>query len=121
MALRLGLRNGRLVILTLNGDGGEAVLVCGCLGLLYPLLQQLCGFVALLSFGDDEAQRDQVVWVAQLDQIVPVLIIEARERCQDEHAFAVADRVRSGSDIVHVVVDYRRWSRDLVGVLLLEG
>jgi hypothetical protein len=107
--------------LALNGDGGKAVLVCGCLGLLYPLLQQLCGFVALFSFRDDEAQRDQVVWVAQLDQVVPVLLIEAREGRQDEHAFAVADWVRSSGDIVHVVVDYGRWSRDLVGVLLLEG
>ena len=93
VALGLGLRDGRLVVLALDGDGGEAVLVCGRLGLLDALLQLAGGLVAFFAFGDDEAERDQLVRVAQLDQVVPVFFVEARERRQDQDALAVADWV----------------------------
>lgn len=121
VALGLGLRDGRLVVLALDGDGREAVLVGRGLRLLNALLQLAVGFAAFLALGDDEAQRDQVVRVAQLDEVVPVLLVEAREGREDQHALAVADWVGCGGDIVHVVVDHRRRLRDLVRVLLLEG
>lgn len=121
VALGLGLRDGRLVVLALDGDGREAVLVGRRLRLLDALLQLAVGFAAFFALGDDEAQRDQVVRVAQLDEVVPVLLVEARERCEDQHALAVADWVGCGGDIVHVVVDDRRWLRDLIRVLLLKG
>lgn len=121
MALRLGLRDGGLVVLALDGDGREAVLVGRRLRLLDALLQLAVGFAAFFALGDDEAKRDQVVRVAQLDEVVPVFLVEARERRENQHALAVADRVGCGGDIVHVVVDDRRRLRDLIWVLLLEG
>lgn len=120
MALGLSLRDGRLVVLALDGDGREAVLVGRRLRLLDALLQLAVGFAAFFALGDDETQRDQVVRVAQLDEVVPVFLVEARERREDQYALAVADWVGCGGDIVHVVVDHRRRLRDLIRILLLE-
>jgi len=110
LALRL---EWGLGVLTEDSDGGEAVLLgsCLCLGDLC-LQRSVCG-IALLCLWYYEAQRDEVVWVAELEEVVPVLLVELCQRCEDEDRLFVLDwRARVGH-IVHVVMhDGRRglWS-----------
>lgn len=67
-----------------------------------------CG-IAGAVFGCDEAEGDQFVWVVKLEEVLPVFVVEAGQRCQDQDALLVRNRVRCGCDIVEMVVDDWRW------------
>lgn len=114
MSFGLCLADGRLVILSQDGDGSKTVLVRRCLRPSYALLQLLRSQVSFPTFRDYEAQRDEIMRVRELAQVLPVLRVEARERCQDQHGLAIADGVACGGDVVHVIVHDRRRRSDLV-------
>jgi hypothetical protein len=51
------------------------------------------GEVAGRGFGDDVAEGDVFVRVGELEEVVPVFLVEARERGEDEDAFFVGDGI----------------------------
>lgn len=52
--------------------------------------------------------------IGQLAEIVPVLLIETCEGCEDQHGLAIPNGIGGGGDIVHVIVHDRRRGSDLI-------
>ena len=98
--LRLVLRGQRRVeVLPLDDDPpelvGAALLCLGDLG-----LQGRGSGVALLVLGDNEAEGDELVGVAELQEVVPVVLVEAGHGRQDQDGLAVGDGVLGDGDMV---------------------
>lgn len=81
-----------------------------------------CG-IALTTLGGDEAKGDEFVRIRELKEIFPISVVEASQRGQDEDGFAVRDGVGRSSEVVEMVVDYRRGCSLTVGLgyLFAEG
>ena len=114
VALGLVLRlQGDLSVLAQDRDSSEALALGAGLGLGDLRLECGVGGIALFGLGYYEAERDEVVGVAELQQVFPVAVVEARQRCEDQDGLVVLHRGARGCDIVHVVMhDGRRglWS-----------
>lgn len=103
------LRDYGFRVLPQDRDGGEAVLVRRRLCLLYPFLQLLRRKVAFSSFRYYEAERYEVVRVRQCTEVVPVLLVESCEWCEDQDCLSVLNWIGGCGHVVHQVVYYWRW------------
>lgn len=102
--------NGRIKVLTQDNDALEAVLFGAMLlGLVYLFLQLHRGLVALLSLGEDEAQGDELVGIVELEEIVPVSLVEPGHRSQDQDVLAILDWRCGDGNIVEIVVCDGGW------------
>lgn len=72
--------------------------------------------IALSVLWDDEAEGDELVWVVQREEVIPVLLVESGQWGEDKDRLAVLDRGAGGGDIVHVVV--HDWWRDALACRL---
>jgi hypothetical protein len=67
-------------------------------------LQRCVRCIALFRLGYYKAQRDETMWVTELGQIVPVFLVEACQRREDQDRLLILDRRPRGRQVVHVVV-----------------
>ena len=72
-------------------DTREARVNGTALGLGYSILQCRHCCVSLLCLRRNKSKRDQFVWIAQLDEVIPETLVETGERSKDEDMFAVSD------------------------------
>lgn len=113
--LLLGLQ-GVSVLLEL-GDGGVVVLSEDCdfgelgrLGILWALhlldgcLQFLQSHVSFLCSRHYEAEFNELSWVRELEQVLPVVLVEICHRREDEDLLAVLQRVLGCLQVVEVVM-----------------
>lgn len=111
LAFVLG-RHGRVKVLAQDDDAFEAVLLWAMLRLLDLLLQKGCRLVSLFGLGQDEAQSNQLMGVAEVQEIVPVLLVEPGHRRQDQDVLLVPNGIGRDGDLVEIVSRNRRRALD---------
>lgn len=117
VSVLLELGDGGVVVLPEDCDFGELGRggVLGALDLLDGGLQALERGVSLGCPREDEAKLDELSWVGQLEQVLPVVVVEVGHGRQDEHLFVVLQRVLRRLQRVEVVVG------DVVGREVFRG
>lgn len=114
LLLVLGLER-RVEVLAEDGDAGEARVDGPGLGAGDGGLERGHGGIGLLGARGDEAQRDELVRVAEPDDVVPEARVEAGEGGEDEDVFTVCGGGARAGQVIEVVVhDGRRRAQAVV-------
>lgn len=96
---------GRSVeVLSHNGDAVETVLLGTVLNLLDGGFKLCQRGIALARLGHDEPKLNQLMGVAKLQQVVPVLGVEAGKRGKKQDAFPVSFGVCGRRNVVQLVM-----------------